>query len=324
MPKRSTPFQAIVHLVRRDVAQPGVTVTESKFLRDAVLGIEREVDIVIEGEFDGEPVTLSIEVIEHKRRASLTWVEQIIAKHRNLPTNRLLLISRSGFTPNALAAIAQEGGRVQALQPEFITDDGQPVIRHLFAEAINYDPTSCNVHLHPSGDERIIVAGAPDTDIYAADGSLLGPLTYLVRDAVNSNAVRQQLSFEAYTHPEEEQVKAFSLNLLIGQLGYHLQHTETGNLHLIEGLEIWGNFAISRTEIALTLTSLGGRIYGAGEATIAGHPTVWVGTTDLVAKTTTISWQATSQQESLTLNQPSLFPGLLALLESQAPRPNST
>jgi hypothetical protein len=41
MPKRSTPFQAIMRLVRQQLAQPGVTVTESKFPPRCGLGIER-------------------------------------------------------------------------------------------------------------------------------------------------------------------------------------------------------------------------------------------------------------------------------------------
>jgi hypothetical protein len=39
----------VVNFVRKHWAQPGVTVTESKFLYDAQSQIEREVDIVIEG-----------------------------------------------------------------------------------------------------------------------------------------------------------------------------------------------------------------------------------------------------------------------------------
>jgi hypothetical protein len=89
MPKRSTPFQAIVRLVRQHFAQAGVTVTESKMLRDAVLDMNREVDIVIEGEFEGEPVVISVEVVEHGRVATLPWVEQMLRKHRDLLTNRL-------------------------------------------------------------------------------------------------------------------------------------------------------------------------------------------------------------------------------------------
>ncbi|MFJ7213736.1 hypothetical protein [Amycolatopsis sp. NPDC098790] len=55
MPKRPTPFQAIVHLARQQLAAQGATVTESQLLVDNVLGIEREVDVVIEGELDGDP-----------------------------------------------------------------------------------------------------------------------------------------------------------------------------------------------------------------------------------------------------------------------------
>jgi hypothetical protein len=113
MPQRSTPFQAIVRLVREHLAQPGVTITESKFLRDAVLRIDREVDVVIEGEFDGEPVVVSIEVNERGRRAGLPWVQEMIRKHRNLPTNRLILLSKAGFTSPALQQVATEAGRVQ-------------------------------------------------------------------------------------------------------------------------------------------------------------------------------------------------------------------
>jgi hypothetical protein len=51
--QRSTPFQAIVHLVLQHYAGPDVTVTESKFLHDPDLG-EREVDIFVEAEADGD------------------------------------------------------------------------------------------------------------------------------------------------------------------------------------------------------------------------------------------------------------------------------
>jgi hypothetical protein len=158
MPKRSTPFQAIVRLMRQHFAQAGVTVTESKMLHDAVLDIEREVDIVIEGEFDGEPMVVSVEVIEHGRVATLPWVEQMLRKHRNLPTNRLLLVSKSGFSGNSLLAIEREAGRVQTLTPEVIEVNGEAVVKHLFVDAIDCNPTGRNVHVR-DGDERIVVAG---------------------------------------------------------------------------------------------------------------------------------------------------------------------
>ena len=147
MPKRSTPFQAIVRLVRQHFAKPGVTVTESKMLVDAVRGIEREDDIVIEGELDGEPMIVSVEVIERSRPAPVTWVDEMLRKHRDLPTNRLLLVSKSGFTRTALAAIEREAGRVQALTPEVIEVGGQVAVRRFFVDTISYTPTGCNMRV---------------------------------------------------------------------------------------------------------------------------------------------------------------------------------
>jgi hypothetical protein len=324
MPKRSTPFQAIVRLVRQHFAQEVVTVTESKMLRDSFLDIDREVDIVIEGAFDGEPMVISVEVIEHRRAATLPWVEQMLRKHRNLPTNRLLLVSKSGFSSNALVAIEREAGRVQALTPEVIEVNGEAVVKHLFADTIEYKPTRCNVHVR-DGDVRIVVAGEPLMDVYARDGSLLGPLSYLAQDMVGLDAVRLRLSFEAHQHPEKDQVKAFSITVAMPQLGYHLRQSETGQLHLIDELEVWGDFAVSQTEVPLILTKLGERVYGAAEASIAGRPTVWVGTSDLEAQTTTISRQTTDAQaptQPPVQVRPIHFPHLLGLFP--APDPTST
>jgi len=76
-------------------------VTESKFLQDPLVG-EREVDIVVEAEADGDPVVISLEVNERGRAAPVDWVEQQIEKHRRLPTNKLVLVSRAGFSRKAL------------------------------------------------------------------------------------------------------------------------------------------------------------------------------------------------------------------------------
>ncbi len=60
-----------------------MTVTESKLLRNRVTGYEREVDVVIEGRLDGEPITISVEVIEHNRPASVEWVERMLKNTRS-------------------------------------------------------------------------------------------------------------------------------------------------------------------------------------------------------------------------------------------------
>jgi hypothetical protein len=136
VPRRTTTFQMVVNFIRQHSAQPGVTVTESKFLHDAILDIDREVDIVVEGSFDGDSVVTSIEVIEHGRPATIEWAERMIAKHRHLPTNRLMLVSKHGFRPSARTAVAKEGGWVAAVTPQPVEVDGQPVVKSLYMDVI--------------------------------------------------------------------------------------------------------------------------------------------------------------------------------------------
>src|SRR5258708_21512066 len=96
MPKGTAEFQKLVYLVKKHSAA-GSTVTESKFLTDSK-GRKREVDVCIASIVDGIPVTISIECTEAKAKATLESVERMKGKHADLPTNVLLLYSRSAFT----------------------------------------------------------------------------------------------------------------------------------------------------------------------------------------------------------------------------------
>lgn len=66
MPKRTTNFQDLIELLERQLAPVGAKVIASKLLKDARSGEDREVDIVIETTSGIHPLTIGIEVIEHK------------------------------------------------------------------------------------------------------------------------------------------------------------------------------------------------------------------------------------------------------------------
>ena len=256
MPKRSTPFRAIVHLVRLHYAGPGVTVTESKLLPDPVVG-EREVDIVVEAEADGDPVVICLEVNEKGRPASVDWVEQQIEKHQRLPTNKLQLVSRAGFSRTALTRVALEAGKVEAIQPEIVMVDGEPVVHRLFTDSVGYNPRRCIVHVRGDDGKHIEVRGAPDTYIYDGDGTLLGPFAFLVQDAATLESVNRWLSVEAHYHPEREDLRACEMVVVVAGLGYHVRREDTGALHRILALEIGGDFAYRQDEVTVTLSRLG-------------------------------------------------------------------
>ena len=101
MPRRSTPFQRMVFHVQQQLS-PGATVEESALLVDRATGSRREVDVVIRSGVGEHEVVVSLECLERKRKATVQWVEQMAMKHQALPTNKLVLVSASGFTSTAL------------------------------------------------------------------------------------------------------------------------------------------------------------------------------------------------------------------------------
>jgi hypothetical protein len=102
MPKRTNPFQQLVHLIEHQLAPHDATVTESKEFLDRETGEKREVDIVIERKSGIHPFVIGIECRDHKRPADSTWIERIASKHQDIGINKTIAVSRSGFYNPAL------------------------------------------------------------------------------------------------------------------------------------------------------------------------------------------------------------------------------
>lgn len=120
MPKRSNPFQQVVALLHKQLV--GATVTESKFFPDSRTGELREVDIVIETNVADYALVTSIECMDHYRKATVEWVERMHGKHSDLPTNKLVLVSRSGFTRPAQSKATSYGITLVALSSAMTMD----------------------------------------------------------------------------------------------------------------------------------------------------------------------------------------------------------
>lgn len=115
MPARSNRFQTLVRQVQEQLATTSCIVRESQMLRDLRDGKEREVDIVVEGQVGPHSVIVSVEATDGARPASIEWVERMCAKHQYLPTNKLILASRSGFTKSAASEARSRGAMPIAL-----------------------------------------------------------------------------------------------------------------------------------------------------------------------------------------------------------------
>jgi hypothetical protein len=67
MPRRTNDFQTLIALVERQMAQSGVTVTESKLIKDTVIREDREVDVHLVVDDGQATTTVGIECVAGHR-----------------------------------------------------------------------------------------------------------------------------------------------------------------------------------------------------------------------------------------------------------------
>lgn len=105
MPKRTNQFQHLVALIETSLHDGNANVQESKELKDKITAKPREVDIIISVGNSVHDFTIGVECkggLTSPRAATTEWVEQMWGKHTNLPTDKLVLVAKGGFTSNAI------------------------------------------------------------------------------------------------------------------------------------------------------------------------------------------------------------------------------
>src|SRR5579871_2154277 len=96
---------------------PNSTVSHNEKLVDR-LGNKRQYDVVIRGHYAGCPILGVIECKDHSRRKGPDAVEAFAKKTENLRANLKLMVSKKGFTPQALVVAEHEGIGCLSLLPE--------------------------------------------------------------------------------------------------------------------------------------------------------------------------------------------------------------
>ena len=128
MPRRTNAFQRLVTLLTATLAGQA-RVTESALLEDRVTGELREVDVLVVSIAATYQVNLGIEVISWSRPADTPWVERMRAKHDNLTTDKLILVSESGFSRPAMRKAQFYG--IEVLTVEEACEADWPLITKL-------------------------------------------------------------------------------------------------------------------------------------------------------------------------------------------------
>src|SRR5438034_62901 len=154
MPRRSNLFPNVVAVIHEHMAGDA-TVEESALLRNSLTGEEREVDVVITSRVAGHELVLAAEATAAGRPADTGWVERMLGKHRNLQTDKLVLVSEGGFTKQARQLALKENA--VPLAPEDLAGDdpAYQIVNHLrsiWPKVVSLTPTEAVIHVcRPDG-----------------------------------------------------------------------------------------------------------------------------------------------------------------------------
>jgi hypothetical protein len=267
----------------------GATVEESAMLVNRVTGEEREVDVVLRSEAGGYTLTVGIEASSIERRASVEWVERMIGKHADLPTDKLVLVSNSGFTKSARALADAKG--VTTISPEDLeADEVVKRLRSIWPKLLSLVPESAKLYVQRPGETGTVWFEAfPDHLIFLEDGTEVGTLIEVASRVYDANfpEIIEQIGLAQIA---EDTLAFFLFRVGPGwrisvdetETRLFVRHEEEGKIeyHPIEALELRGKAEIKVSEIELSYGRLGDVTYAYGEGSVGGRDALVVGTED--------------------------------------------
>ena len=281
MPKRTTKFQKLVFLVKQAAAT--AKVTESKELLDSK-GNKREVDVCIEGNFEGTPIIISIECKDSNRPANVEWVEQMKGKHDDLPTDVLILFSRSGFTKRAKEKAQSYRKRIVPLE----TLDETSAERlfggasSLWFKTYALTPTKVLIGVAPSADLPAEQVNCfPDHLIFNGAGEPIAIASKLVQDVLRSPKAQQDLIEISRKHHKTFNAHCQSLSEGIDNPIYlRKDDHDPPLLRMIESLTISGDAKIEESQLPLEHGKLENTTIAWGTVSYCGKQTLVVASKD--------------------------------------------
>jgi hypothetical protein len=286
VPKRTNFFQQIVAILHHHVKDDATTVVESEELTERSTGIKREVDVVIRRTVAGHEVVVGVEATAKSAPADVTWIDEMLAKHTDLPTARLVLVSESGFTSKALMKAEARG--VVTMAPTDL--QGSDFQGKLVGQLQKIWPKSVELKF----DHLYVTAEAPggtvtrevpfDVALYRDDGTEACTPLDIFRRWFDSDfsAAAEMIGLTEFTDDIDQwfrgganppwNVDGIEIETLYlrDETGQEVEH------HRLLSFEITGRASIRVGEVTLTHKSLGDVEYAYGETLFDGQPTRFV------------------------------------------------
>jgi hypothetical protein len=270
----------------------GAVVEESAMLRSASTGAFREVDVTLSQDVGPYPLVIAIEAVARSRKADLGWVDQMVGKHADLPTDKLVLVAEAGFTRDARSA-AVAAGAVPIAPEDLDVDDPVRVIVNalpsLWPKWTRFTMTSVTATVTEpvppdswQGDLRSQLVVLDDGREVAALGDFVG---YAFRD--NWIELMRQIGLRDIKEDEERQ-RTFTITGPVEATGpdgdKHVLclKTRDGTAVPIAEIVVVGDLQIRVSEISLKHDKLGdaGVMYSFGEGLVGPDKALLVITED--------------------------------------------
>lgn len=108
MSKQTNSFQQLVRRIHETFYAPGSTVAESAMSTEPD-GTLREIDVLIETDVGGHRVKIAVECRDRKKTETIEWIDSVVGKYADLRVDKIVLISRSGFSAAAECKAQRKG-----------------------------------------------------------------------------------------------------------------------------------------------------------------------------------------------------------------------
>jgi len=288
MPKRSNLFQDVVAIVQRHLAGDA-EVGESAMLADRVTGQEREVDVVITTRLAGQPITLSFEATSGRRPADVPWVEQTVAKHANLPTGTLVLVSEAGFTSPARQLAEVEGAVPMSAEDLSGEDRALQVVtrlQSLWPKSVALAPQAVVLTVQPPRGDVVWFRADPGHTLFLDDGTEVRSVLDGFRTMVDAAwpQLMEQIGLARISESMDryfvlESGPPWSINVDGAERTLYVRAEDKaikGELHPVVKLRVTGRASVKISEISLTHRRLGEVAVSYGEGEVAGQPALVV------------------------------------------------
>src|SRR5579863_10168434 len=108
MPQRTTREQRLVKKIYQAMATTGATVVESHETTERGRNAKREIDLLLTQDMFGTLIQIAVEVRGRKRKDTLEWIDGLVGKYKDMDIQKIIAISTSGFTEEALIKAGDE------------------------------------------------------------------------------------------------------------------------------------------------------------------------------------------------------------------------